>query len=103
MDHKHKPHDSMRDSTYRHARREMLLSVVACLIAMAWTIGWCAFDAYREPGEPLPLLWGMPRWAVVGVLLPWGLFGVFLVWFGLWFVVDDDLAAEDGPPQEPPQ
>ena len=87
----------MRDPVYRNAFREMVVCLVACFVAMAWTIGWCAIDAYPEPGTPVAMMFGMPRWAVVGVLIPWGVFTVFLVWFGLWFVADDDLGEHDAP------
>lgn len=79
------------DPVYRHAFREMVVTLVSCFVAMAWTIGWCAFDAYPPAGEPVAMLWGMPRWAVIGVLIPWGVFTLFLGWFGLCFVADDDL------------
>ncbi len=72
-------------SRFRRARREAIVIVAAALVFAAWVNGWCWISAYREPVNPSNLLWGMPRWVVFGVALPWIAANVFTIWFALCF------------------
>ncbi len=61
-----------------------------CVFA-AWTISYVGLKGGGEEGEPLRLMWGMPEWVVLGILVPW-MFGLGLtVWFALRFMKDTDL------------
>lgn len=94
------------DPTLQHARREFRLVLVVVGSVMLWAIGVCAFDGYLGQAEP-PLLLGMPRWALLGILFPWLFLLGFNYWYGLVFVADDDLSrddvAEPGLPEPPVQ
>jgi len=70
--------------------------MVGCWIVFAvWTLGYnaiYAFDAESSADNPI---WGMPRWIVFGILIPW-IFALFLtVWFALRFMKDTPLDPED--------
>ena len=41
--------------------------------------------------EPVAILFGMPRWAFFGVVLPWMAAGAFTLWFSMVFMKDTDL------------
>lgn len=77
--------------------------MLAAWIAFAcWTVGYNARAAFSEEGAELPLLWGMPRWVVLGIVLPWIAGLVLTVWFSLRFMRDTDLDPEGGQPESGP-
>jgi hypothetical protein len=72
----------------------MVVATIA-LIVMGWDIAVCVTDGFAW-GKATPELWlGVPRWALLGIIAPW----IFMLgvnyWFGLWFVVEDDLSRDD--------
>ena len=74
-------------SAFLHARREALHILSAWGICMVWTVGYCALFAY-ESGE-VSLLWGMPRWVVVGIVVPWVIATLYSLWFALFYMKED--------------
>ncbi len=75
-------------SAFRRARREALHILMAWGICMIWTIGYCAFFAYGS-GD-VSLLWGMPRWVVFGIALPWIIATLYSLWFALFYMRAED-------------
>ena len=63
------------------ARREAIQILAAWFVCLVWTIGYCALAGYGE--GPVTLVAGLPRWALVGVILPWVAATAFSVWFAL--------------------
>ena len=51
---------------------------------MIWTIGYCAFFAYGS--AEIHLLWGMPRWVVFGIVIPWIITTLYSLWFALFYM-----------------
>ncbi|HUF60869.1 MAG TPA: DUF997 family protein [Verrucomicrobiales bacterium] len=86
------PHDSLEaeeGSRFRQARREAIVIVAAALAFAGWVNGWCWSTAYGQGADPTDLLWGLPRWVVFGVALPWMAANVFTIWFALCFFKED--------------
>ena len=78
-----------------------------------WIVGsWCVcavwvlFATYILPAttpQSPRLLFGMPMWIVVGVMLPWSLATIFTIWFALGVMTDDpppEPQSEQGPDSE---
>ena len=83
------------DPTLVHARREFRVVLCVVGVVILWAIGVCALDGYRSGTTEFVTWLGMPRWAVLGILGPWLCLIAFNYWFGLFFVVDDDLSRDD--------
>jgi hypothetical protein len=87
------------DPVLRHARREAVIIALAWAAAAAYCCGYSYLFGYIRPGRPLgpndvrPVL-GMPSWFFWGVMVPWGVCGVFTVWFAGWFMAEDDLGRD---------
>lgn len=85
----------IEDPTLIHARREFRVALCVVVAVIGWTITVCATDGFAGAGGSPVLLFGLPRWAVLGILLPWAFMLGMNYWFGLWFVAEDDLSRDD--------
>jgi len=87
------------DPTLRNARREAWIILSAWAIATLYCCTYFYLFGSIRPGRPLgradvqPVL-GIPSWFMFGVLLPWGVCGVFTVIFAGFVMGDDDLGAD---------
>ncbi|MFT5465016.1 MAG: hypothetical protein ACI8UO_000102 [Verrucomicrobiales bacterium] len=77
--------------SFRQTRREMFVMLGGWLVFFLWTgiCGWL-FSQFKA-GEEVPLLFGMPKWAFIGVVLPWIAANVFIFWFAGRFMKDTNL------------
>lgn len=87
--------DFIEDPTLVHARREFRLALCVVVAVIGWTMTVCATDGFAGAGTAPPLLFGLPRWAVLGIMFPWVFMLGMNYWFGLWFIADDDLSRDD--------
>lgn len=87
------------DPVVRNGRRESVVVFATWLVAMTYTIGYCALYGYNRSIEDLKFVFGFPDWIFYGVLLPWLACIVFSVYFGLTFMQDENLG-EELPEQE---
>lgn len=70
-------------SDYRYARREAVVAVLIWIAALLTTVGISYALGY---GERAPeSLFGIPRWVVLGIFMPWIVFFLIHVWFSLYF------------------
>lgn len=77
--------------SFRQTRREMIVMLGAWLTFFVWT-GVCGALLSRfEPGEEVATLFGFPRWAFIGIVIPWLLANVFIFWFAGCFMKDTNL------------
>lgn len=87
--------DESLSESFRRSRLEFW-TMVGCWFAFAaWTIGYnalFAFDGAKSAADPV---WGMPRWVVFGILIPWILGLALTIWFALRFMHDTPLDPED--------
>lgn len=67
---------------YRQARREAAVAVLIWAAALAATVGLSYALGSGEASAQS--LWGIPRWAALGVFLPWLVFFLVHVWFSLY-------------------
>lgn len=85
--HEQSPYDPL----YLHARREALLILAAWAACFVWSVTYCTQTGYDVSPESLATIWGMPRWIVFGIVVPWAAADLFAVWFCFFYMVDDDL------------
>jgi hypothetical protein len=78
----------------RSARREALVSLAAWLSALLYTVGYCYLHGYRRPLEDLHFVCGFPDWIFWGVVVPWGFWFAFSVWYAFWFMQDTPMDDE---------
>ncbi len=69
----------------------MVVIVGAWLVFLIWTGLVCGIGARLDPENRVATVFGMPRWAFFGVVLPWGVACVFTLWFSMIFMKDTDL------------
>lgn len=72
-----------RLANFLRCRREAAVAVAGWLVAFAWTVG-VSWWLGRE--SPAPLLFGLPRWVVIGVAFPWLVFFAFNCWYTLIYL-----------------
>lgn len=80
-----------RGRNYRQTRRDARVAVAGWLLAMTWVLGvswWLGME------RPTVLWWGIPKWAVLGVGLPWIATFVFNAWFSWALIAQTDDAAQ---------
>lgn len=83
------------DPTLRHSRREAVVIVLAWAAATVYCCTYSYLFGYDRPGAPrtaadLSFVLGVPSWFFWGVLVPWGVCFVFIIWFaGMWMKEDD--------------
>ena len=87
-----KPQKSKYDPLYLHARREAVMVLIVWLAGLLWIVGYCFFAAYDIPAGQIRLILGMPAWVFWGVLVPWLIIIGFSIWFGLFYIADDEFA-----------
>jgi hypothetical protein len=86
-----KPARDNLDPVIIHAYRESIVVLLVWLIGIAWTVGYCAMTGYNVPPEQIRITLGMPNWVFWGILVPWVAVILFTIWFGLFYIADDEL------------
>ncbi len=86
-----KPARDNLDPVIIHAYREAVVVLVVWLVGIAWTVGYCAIIGYNVQPEQIQITLGMPRWVFWGILVPWIVIVLFTIWFGLFYIADDEL------------
>ena len=84
-------HKAEYDPVYLHAKKEAQIILWAWFVCLIWTVGYCAVFGYGIETDELKLFAGVPSWVFWGVVVPWIVATVFSVWFGLFFMKDDEL------------
>ena len=80
------------DPVFLHSRRETKVLLITFFIFLVWVVGvswWLGYET--DPAAPLQMVWGMPRWVVWGVAVPWLGANLFTLWFCWRCVADDPL------------
>jgi hypothetical protein len=85
-----------KDPVLKSARREALIVFATWIIALAYTIGYCARYGYGRKVEDLRYVYGFPDWVFWGIVVPWGVCVVFSWVFASVLMTDEDLG-EDPP------
>jgi hypothetical protein len=77
--------------SFREARRETVVIVLAWLAFLIWTGFVCGFGSQLKQGEEVVIAFGMPRWVFLGVVFPWLAACGFTFWFSIFYMKDTDL------------
>lgn len=88
------------DPVVRHARTEALVTAAAFIVALVWTMCYCAKYGYNRSLDELKFVWGLPDWIFWGLVVPWSSCILFSIFFGAFFVKDDHLGDEPPPEEE---
>lgn len=90
------------DPLFRHARRELRMTLLAWLAFGIWVVGVSWWLGAGTDSEEVATVAGMPVWVFWGVGLPWLLANVFTFWYCFRYMADDDLESvplESVPPE----
>ena len=79
------------DPLLRNARREALVVLVAFVVAMSYTVTYCALYGYERSIDELSFVWGFPDWVFWGIVVPWAVSLAFSVWFAFCYMSDEHL------------
>jgi hypothetical protein len=90
---------NQEDPLLRHSRREAIIIAIVWCAATAYCCAYSYFFGYSSSAHPLGAadlkpVFGVPSWFFWGVLLPWGICGIFTFWFAGFFMADDDLGSD---------
>ncbi len=88
------PERRAEDRVYLSARREALVVLVVFVIAMVWSVGYSYAFGYDGDIRKLTFVFGFPSWVFWGVVVPWAVCIGRSVFFGAYFVRDEDLGEE---------
>ena len=78
--------------SFLESRREATLILLSWAAFLVWSVGYCAFRGYGRDVDSLETVLGMPDWIFWGVLIPWLAATAFSIWFGIFFMKDDEPA-----------
>jgi hypothetical protein len=81
----------VRDPVLQHSRREAIVALALWLVALIYTVGFCAIYGYGGTDAPLTFVLGVPSWVMWGILAPWTVMIVASAWFAFAFMTDDSL------------
>ena len=90
---------SQDDPVLRNSRREagaILLIWILATIACCGISGMLGFQPTSGDSAPapIPMLWGMPRWFALGVMIPWVFCFLAIWWIAGLFMAEDDLGVD---------
>src|SRR5215218_8655195 len=83
--------DSREDPIVRSSRREAVVAILMWLVAMTYSVGYCALYGYNGKAEDLTFVLGFPTWVFWGVIAPWTFFTVVSWWYAFVFMSDESL------------
>ena len=79
-------------ASYQQSKRELYLMIAAWAVTALWVLGYNSQAAYAAETEtPVRMLFGLPRWTVIGWLLPLLVVNAFTIWFCLRFMRDEPM------------
>lgn len=84
------------DPLFIHARREAVFIFLLWVACLLWCVPYCYMNGYVPDGEEVPLMWGMPKWIVYGILGPWLIADVITILFCIFIFREDDLGSVEG-------
>ncbi|MGE3314496.1 MAG: DUF997 family protein [Planctomycetaceae bacterium] len=87
-------HNPPEDPVLTSSRREAIIVAVNFVIAISYTIGYCALYAYKGTAADLKFVLGFPEWVFWGVIVPWGACVLFSTIFASLIMRDEDLGED---------
>jgi hypothetical protein len=86
------------DPLVRSARREAAVALLVWVVALIYTMLYCARYGYHQTEKELTFVLGFPSWVFWGIVVPWAACVVISVWYAFWYMADDDLGEEEETP-----
>ncbi len=80
--------------SFTQSKRELKFILGTWLVFFLWVAIVCSTIGRVPPGEEVPILFGMPRWVIFGVALPWVVATGVGVFFGLRVMKDTNLEGD---------
>jgi len=71
-----------------------LIVFATWIVALAYTIGYCARYGYGRKLEDLHYVLGFPDWVFWGIVVPWGVCVLFSWFFASVLMTDEDLGVD---------
>jgi len=81
--------------SFRQSKREFWVMVGIWTFFAIWTVSYNGFFADGGSESDPEILFGMPRWVVIGVVVPWILAVSATIWFAMAFMKDTPLGDEE--------
>lgn len=91
---------AQEDPVLRSARREMIVTFVIFLCALAYTITYSYRNGYNRDPQSLTFVFGFPDWIFYGVIAPWAVCIVLCWVVSTLFFRDEDLGVEREDPAD---
>ena len=82
------PHNT-GDATLRQAKREAILILSIWLLALCYTVAVCWWMGYRRDPADLKLIFGIPDWVLIGIIVPWLGMVPVSAWVSFGFMPDE--------------
>lgn len=82
-------------ASFRQSRKEFWFMVMTWVAFAAWTLGFNFLFAKGEEGEAVEVVFGMPKWVVFGIAIPWMIALGLTIWFAMFYMKDTDLGRTD--------
>ncbi len=79
-----------RRSNFQRTRRDARVAVAGWLLTLAWVVGASWWFGTERPAA---LWFGIPKWVVLGVAIPWVVTLVFNTWFSMTLLAEADSPA----------
>lgn len=86
------------DPVYKSSLREFWVVLATWLILCVYTLTFCHVRGYDLMSDEIACTWGVPDWALYGVIAPWLLCNVFSFWFCFRFIEDGELESPEEDP-----
>lgn len=84
------------DNAYLASLRELWIILAFFAVMLSYTIGVSFYLGYpADKNTPMPLIWGIPQWFLLGVAAPWATASVVSVLFAMLYMTDDDSSPEE--------
>ena len=87
------PHNT-GDPTLRQGKREAILILSIWLVALCYTVGVCWWMGYDRDPADLKLIFGIPDWVLIGILVPWIAMVPVSAWISFGFMPDETTDAD---------
>ena len=68
--------------------------IVTWVVFAAWTLTYNGLFGKGEEGTAVEIVFGMPKWVIFGIAIPWVLAISVTIWFALCFMKDTPLGEE---------
>ncbi len=87
------------DPLFVNSRREAIFIFCLWAACLVWCVPYCYINGYVPEDQEVAILWGLPQWIVLGILVPWLIANVIAILFCIFIFREDDLGSseEDAP------